>query len=145
MESIINLTQHQPTPDQVAAGVVAINYGDAPLAYPVVAVDREQDNARLLCALNFSKIPTVAEVYAAADEIVSVALHYECKKAMIGGAPFLMTALAQALLAVGIEPVYAFSERVVVEKTDDAGQVTKTAVFKHVGFVPACVEYLGSV
>ena len=145
MEPIINLTQHQPTPDQIEAGVVAINYGDSPLAYPMVAVDREQDNARLLCALNFRKIPTPSEVYAAADEIVAVALHYECKKAMIGGAPFLMTALAQALLEVGIEPVYAFSERVVVEKVADDGQVTKTAVFKHVGFVPACVEYLGSV
>lgn len=145
MQPIINLTQHQPTPDQVAAGVVSINYGDAPLAFPVIAVDREQDNARLLCALNFRKIPTESEVYAAAEEIVMVALHYECKKAMIGGAPFLMTALAQALMKVGIEPVYAFSERIVVEKADEAGQVTKTAVFKHVGFVPACLEYLGSV
>lgn len=126
--SIINLTQHQATPDQVAAGVVA--------------VDKAEDVARLQSALNFRTIPTPVKVYDAANEVVAVALNYDCKKAMIGGAPFLMTALAQALRKVGIEPVYAFSERVVVEKVADDGQVTKTAVFKHVGFVPACLDYL---
>ncbi|MHB0929605.1 MAG: hypothetical protein ACYC3W_12015, partial [Candidatus Nanopelagicales bacterium] len=57
--------------------------------------------------------------------------------AMIGGAPFLMAPLEKALLSIGINPVFAFSERKSVEAHGADGTVTKTQVFKHVGFVPA--------
>lgn len=58
--------------------------------------------------------------------------------AMIGGAPYMMALLEQALWARGIVPLYAYSERRSVEKTDPiTGEVTKTAVFVHLGFVGA--------
>ena len=58
-------------------------------------------------------------------------------KAMIGGAPYLMAELEKELWYRGIEPVYAFTKRESVETTDENGNVTKTAVFKHAGFVSA--------
>ena len=54
---------------------------------------------------------------------------------MIGGAPYLMSALENALMAVGIKPLYSFSERVSMEETIADGTVRKTNVFRHVGFV----------
>lgn len=35
------------------------------------------------------------------------------------------------------EPVYAFSRRESVERTGENGQVLKTAVFRHIGFIEA--------
>ena len=58
-------------------------------------------------------------------------------RAMIGGAPYLMAELEKELWRLGIEPVYAFSRRESVESTDAEGNVTKTAIFKHIGFVSA--------
>ena len=54
---------------------------------------------------------------------------------MIGGAPFFMGALEAALYRRDLTPLYAFSRREVVEKATDDGAVTKTAVFRHEGFV----------
>lgn len=38
-------------------------------------------------------------------------------------------------LAIGVKPLYSFTERASVESTNEAGEVVKTNVFKHVGFV----------
>lgn len=54
---------------------------------------------------------------------------------MIGGAPFLMPVLDKALRNYGHRPIYAFSKRESVEKTNPDGTVVKTSVFKHAGFV----------
>ena len=70
-----------------------------------------------------------------ADEIAKIALRTNAKKAMIGGAPFFMGYLETALKSVGIQPLYAFSQRVSVETTAEDGTVTKQNVFKHMGFV----------
>lgn len=144
MTAIINLTQHVATQDQVEAGVVCIDYandGDLNVAMPMTPRDREVDSSRIKWLLNFTYIPTRSELKDRAESIALIARQYNCAKAMIGGAPFFMPYLEKALWAVGIQPVYAFSERVVVEKTDDAtGRVTKTAVFKHVGFVETYAE-----
>lgn len=53
---------------------------------------------------------------------------------MIGGAPYLMILLHDALVGRDIQPLYAFSERVSVEK-EEGGKIIKISVFKHVGFV----------
>ena len=53
---------------------------------------------------------------------------------MIGGAPYLIASLHDALVGRDIQPLYAFSKRVSVEKKE-GGEVIKTSVFKHVGFV----------
>lgn len=54
---------------------------------------------------------------------------------MIGGAPYLMPILEKALAKYGIQILYSFTKRETVEKTDENGNVVKTAIFRHVGFV----------
>ena len=123
---IINLTQHTATPEQIAQGVVDLT-GEALTA--------------LRGALTFDTLPVSEDVVEAAEEIAALAAsHFGVvpEAAMIGGAPFLMAALERALRVYGIKPLYAFSVRDSVEKTcPDTGAVTKTAIFKHVGFIEA--------
>ena len=54
---------------------------------------------------------------------------------MIGGALWLMAPLEKALRDAGVIPIYAFSERVVVEEILPGGEVRKVAIFRHKGFV----------
>ncbi len=128
---ILNLTQHLATPEQREAGVV-----DLP----------ETVRGILLDALTFDFLPTSEEIRARAETLAEIAHnqipahpHFD-EKALIGGAPYLMAPLERALLARGIEPVYAFSLRESVERIGPDGQVTKTSVFRHVGFVSAVRE-----
>lgn len=120
---IINLTQHQTTPDQALDGVV----------------EPENKNA-VQSALTFEVIPTGDEMSERAELLARIAADSGCKKAMIGGAPFFMSTLERALKEAGITPLYAFSVRDSVEKVDSNGVVTKSNVFKHVGFVKAAYE-----
>jgi len=134
---ILNLTQHQATPAQLKAGVFEPD------------PDTKQRIRQLLI---FSSLPTKAEIEKRARELASIAdwelsslytswdsqaQHSSCRGgyAMIGGAPYLMSALEKALKARGIQPLYAFSRREVVEKVNKDGSVTKTQIFKHLGFV----------
>lgn len=127
---IINLTQHTATPDQIDAGVIDLN---------------PSQRAILAQWLTFTSCPTRQEVLERAALIAGGAANDSralgdvpmCGAAMIGGAPFLMGALETALVARGIKPLYAFSTRESVESVDSTGKVTKTAVFRHAGFVPA--------
>lgn len=105
---IINLTQHNATPEQVAEGVV-----DLP----------SELRTRLVELLTFNTLPGVAEVFQRAQDIAKLAAEWldeqphpedygrdgaALAEAMIGGAPFLMANLEAALLVYAIEPVYAF-------------------------------------
>ena len=141
---ILNLTQHLATTEQVKAGVVNV-----------------VDNKKLSEKLTFNSMPTAQEVNKAAEylaalasyeifwQIVNKSTEYLCPvenedlihrrrantQVMIGGAPFLMSALEKALKAEGLCPVYAFSQRESVEVILDNGDTRKTAVFRHLGFV----------
>lgn len=119
---ILNLTQHTPTPEQIAAGVVDVT---------------AEHKGTLLSLLNFSEIPTRPEISKRANAIAEIAMNYDCQKAMIEGALWLMGELEQALVLCpdSIQPVYAFSERVSEEVINPDGTVTKKVLFKHVGFV----------
>ena len=117
---ILNLTQHQATADQVAAGVVNVN---------------PEFKERLTAFLTFDTLPLAWEIEYAAELIAILALEHGATRAMIGGAPFLMPTLEKALIAEGIKPCYAFSERVSEEQAQTDGSVRKVNVFKHVGFV----------
>lgn len=120
--TIVNLTQHNATNDQIDAGVFNVDYDHNELDY-------------LRSLLTFDSIPTIEDMQQRADEIAKIALRTNAKKAMIGGAPFFMGYLETALKSVGIQPLYAFSQRVSVETTAEDGTVTKQNVFKHMGFV----------
>ena len=117
--TILNFTQHAATAEQVAAGVIDL---------------MQHDLASLKALLNFVGLPTADEIYERAYAIAALAENLFAESVMIGGAPFLMPVLQKALQMRGITVLYAFSERVSIEKIVD-GVVVKTNEFKHIGFV----------
>lgn len=117
---ILNLTQHNATPEQLAQGVVDLA--------PNLATD-------VRGMLNFNEIPTTEEMYRRADSIAQIAEEEGATHAMIGGAPYFMSPLEGALLTHGITPLYAFSVRESQEITQEDGSVRKVNVFRHIGFV----------
>ena len=135
---ILNLTQHAATPEQVAAGVVDAN--------PELLEQLQK-------LLTFETLPEGFEVKFRAEDIAELAVewakaqgtqnagseHFSGRtptgpRTMIGGAPFLMAELEQALVLQNIRPVFAFSQRVSVEVKTESG-VVKTSEFRHLGFV----------
>lgn len=115
---ILNLTQHNATLEQIEAGVT-----------------EPSDKKEIQDLLTFNKMPTREEILDRASKLCHLAHCYGADKVLIGGAPYLMGALEDELERTGITPVYSFSERVSVEKTDTDGTVRKTNEFRHVGFV----------
>jgi hypothetical protein len=110
--NIKNLTQHAPTSDQ--SGVTAVDLTASAL-------------------LNFSTPPSVEEINGRAIGLAALAAGYA--SAMVGGAPYLMGPLVAALKAAGVQPLFSFTERKSVEKTNPDGSVTKTSDFAHVAWV----------
>ena len=121
---ILNLTQHNATPDQVAAGVI-----------------EPRNKKEVQDLLTFTGIPTQRDILIRARALMEIAVTEEVTATMIGGAPYLMAALEVALVETGIKPVYSFSERRSVETHQPDGSVTKTNVFVHAGWVPATTGY----
>jgi hypothetical protein len=124
---ILNLTQHAATPEQVLAGVVDLS---------------AEMRAKLSDILTFRMSPDLASIDSRAAMLAQIADGDSLsipvapfKSAMIGGAPFLMSALEHQLKMRGIAPLYAFSQRVSSEVTNADGSVTKLNEFKHIGFV----------
>ena len=115
---ILNLTQHQATPEQVGSGV----------AEPA-------DKLRVRALLTFSAIPTKEEMVGKAEELAELALKEGANAAMVGGAPFFMSTLEDALKKRGIRVLYAFSVRESVDQIMENGSIKKVAIFRHVGFV----------
>lgn len=127
---IVNLTQHPASAEQIAAGVT-----DLPA----------EQRAILTAALTFESLPSREEILAAAETVAGLADnagpadHILPDAAMIGGAMWLMGPLAAAIEGRGIEALFAFSQRESVEEVQADRSVRKTAVFRHVGFVPAVI------
>ena len=118
MKKIINLTQHLATPEQIEAGVYEPKNKDS-----------------VIKNLTFAKLPNRIGILVRAVNLANLAKKEGAECAMIGGAPYLMSALEKALMANQIKPVYAFTKRESVEITDADGSVKKTSVFKHAGFI----------
>jgi hypothetical protein len=115
---IVNLTQHITTPEQLVAGVF------------------EPDNkAEIQGLLTFHAVPVGNDIKRKASLLADIAESNGTTHAMIGGAPFFMSALENALLEREIQPVYAFSVRDSIEETMPDGSVVKRNVFRHAGFV----------
>jgi hypothetical protein len=144
---VLNLTQHKATKDQKEAGVI-----DLPESY----------RKKIIELLTFNEIPDCDEIHGRvimlvnvveeflSDEMSPVKEEFLEAKAndyngvgelglafMIGGAPFFMPELQRELSKIGT-PLYAFSKREVVETVNDNGEVLKSSVFKHIGFVRGC-------
>ncbi len=154
MNIIINATQHSATPDQIAAGVYAsthetklrewLTFDSIPSRLTI------QQHAQFIAGYVVDQAMEIvknadfdAPHHKALQQLAGMPAYRDtiCKsfriKAMIGGAPYLMAELEKELWHLGIEPVYAFTKRESVESVDENGNVTKTAVFKHAGFVSA--------
>lgn len=131
---VLNFTQHRCTPDQLAAGII-----DCP----------EEFRDRLANLLTFDELPTSNEVYGRAFQVAwlfeTVAIHlgfdYATEEtslhAMIGGAPFFMSSLEDALTEINVRVYYAFSRRESVDLVQGDGVAVKVAAFKHVGLYEA--------
>lgn len=128
---ILNLTQHNATPEQKAQ----------------LVVEPRMTKEKIRELLTFEEIPTKEEIEARAKELARIAVSEASMYAgdtdneiwitrvMIGGAPYLMGALEKALRECGFTPVYAFSKRESEEIPQPDGSVKKIQVFRHVGFV----------
>lgn len=164
--TIINLTQHSATADQVAAGVLdvtdqtllsqllTINIGGlngfANISRPV---QEETLRYRAREILNAFVLPEIARVvrehFQSLLENEDQPFEWSNVRAlnarndlpvvqcMVGGFHPLMAVLIPMLRAHGAEPLVALSDRVTVEETLPDGTVKKTQVFKHLGFYPA--------
>jgi len=138
---ILNLTQHDATEDQLAQGVFE---------------PRTEIKEKIKTLLTFETLPTTLMIDDVSSKLATLAedefidhlvnlnqlskddydengLPSECE-VMIGGAPFLMSSLESDLLARGLQPVYAFSKRVVKE-VKKGKSVKKIEEFTHEGFV----------
>ena len=133
--SVINLTQHTATADQAAAGVFNLPEAVRQELSTLLTFDDVSDATATEIAARAGRIALIAALHASPDDRDDD--NGFADAAMIGGAPWLMRPLADALICQGIRPVFAFSKRETVEAPDGNGGVRKTAVFKHAGFVPA--------
>lgn len=116
--TIINLTQHDSTPEQRLGGVV-----------------EPSDKQLIRDLLTFNSIPSKEEMAEKASKLADVAVNEKAEAAMIGGAPYFMSALEMALKEHGVKPMYAFSVRESADVTQTDGSVRKVAIFRHLGFV----------
>ena len=128
---ILNLTQHNATPEQKAQ----------------LVVEPRMTKEKIKKLLTFEEIPSKEEIEARAEKLAEIAVseasHYAGEtdnevwitRVLLGGAPFFMGALEKAIRECGFTPVYAFSKRESVDQPQPDGSVKKIAVFRHIGFV----------
>jgi len=141
--SIINLTQHPATNEQVSAGVFDLPPGlrgdlVAMLTFDALpGADEVRDRAHDIAVMASMLASGEDRAEEAGDEVAESDLGAFALSAMIGGAPYLMAPLEIALREQGIEPVYAFSVRESTEQVQQDGSVRKVNTFRHAGFVPA--------
>ena len=125
---ILNLTQHAATPDQIAAGVIEPN---------------PYEKAVIRQMLTFDAPPDQKEMDRRGRMLARMIHDYrfpgngrtECRRAMIGGAPFFMSTLEEHVKGSCMIPVYAFSRREADETQRGDGSVEKRQIFRHAGFV----------
>jgi hypothetical protein len=152
--TILNLTQHSATPDQVAAGVVDLPEDRRAALSKALTVSEEElviCDDELFEDLMQGRVSRIIaliwqDIVQAKREQCADALQEENNfdfwhvsrqplfRAMVGGAPYLVERLNRRLREHGVTPVYATSARKSVEVTNPDGSVTKTQVFAHLGF-----------
>ena len=126
MTTIINLTQHQPTAEQVAAGVVNLR--------------RDLLESLNLC-LNFEAQYAKEDLELSAKSIIALLFHNGSsgvgQRVMVGGMPSFMLILEKTLLQAGFRVLYAKTDRISEDQPQEDGTVRKISVFKHIGFYEA--------
>jgi hypothetical protein len=149
---ILNLTQHNPSSEQIAEGVV--NPDALSDVRPLLTIETEILTAspdlraealdarvssimgclyRQLSSLRKERMTQALEEETAMA--MDNAMSQPICSAMIGGAPYLTERLVPRLRAAGVRPVYAISERVSQEVVQEDGSTKKVAQFRHLGFI----------
>lgn len=123
---IINLTQHKATAEQLTLGVVDLPYSKREELQKLLTFEELDNGYIYVMKERAERIADLAES-AICDENNRVV--------MIAGAPFFMSTLEKALSRRDIQVCYAFSRRESAETVNADGTVSKTAVFKHAGFI----------
>jgi hypothetical protein len=128
MVGIINLTQHELTPEQKK----------------FVDIECYTDRNKVKDLLTFTKLPTQIQILQRAVDLANIVRdivdqdeHINLFLVLIGGAPYLMKPLIEELREIGVTPVFSYTDRVSVETMQPDGSVVKTQVFKHLGYVEA--------
>ena len=128
MVGIINLTQHELTPEQ----------------REFIDIECHTVRQKVKDLLTFTELPTKEEIYyraldlaAIVENIVDQDEQVDLFLVLIGGAPYLMKPLIEELKKIGVTPVFSYTDRVSVETMQPDGSVVKTQVFKHLGYVEA--------
>jgi len=119
---ILNLTLHKATQQQLDAGLVDLT------GKHKVILDE---------LLNFNYLPSTKDMMVRAYEISEIPDRLGYSLVMIGGAPFFMPYLEDALRSRVIVPLYSFSTRDSVEEKTQDGGTRKVSVFRHKGFIAA--------
>lgn len=119
---ILNMTQHALVPDQCADGLQEFPAEQRPMLHRL---------------LTFETLPTAQEIGRRAAQLAEMAAENGAAGVMLGGAPFLMSALERALKARGIAVFYAFSQRRSTEIQQQDGTVQKCVRFAYAGLVEA--------
>lgn len=117
---IYNLTQHELTEEQKKDGIIEL-----PAAL----------SERVRSLLTFETLPTRAEIEERAQQLAELAAGEGAEGAMLGGVPFLMSALQNALQQRSIRTFFAFSRRRCTEVHTADGNVEKRCLFCYEGLV----------
>lgn len=123
---IFNLTQHDPTPEQIAQGLGERSPELKALVASLLTFTAEDIRQEGKIVARAQALATVAKTFA--DQGGEV---------LIGGLPALMGPLVEELRAVGLVPVFAHSDRVKEDQPQPDGTVKTVGVFKHQFFYPA--------
>jgi len=119
-QPILNLTQHTPTPEQLAAGVIEPSL-------------EEKEQIRKL--LTFEKPPSISEMEDRAFRLAHIVKEKGLTFALIAGAPYFMPILVAVLKNNNIIPLFSFTRREAKEEHLPDGTVKTTYRFKHVCFI----------
>lgn len=121
---MLNITQHTATKEQAEDGVVEPS---------------QEIKAQIQKLITFDKtvMSEPEQIWNRAKALVALIKreYPEIHKVMIGGALYFMPALTRELKEHGYEVFFSYTDRVSVETHNADGSVTKTLIFKHLGFV----------
>jgi len=120
MEPILNLTQHWATPAQKKQGVF-----------------EPPDKPAVKHLLTFPSPPSREEIERRAEALAEIAASTGAQKVMVGAAQWLVGPLTAALVRRGMDPLFAFTQRVAKDALQPDGSVKRVFTFKHAGWVKA--------
>ena len=121
---MLNITQHTATKEQVEDGVID------PAQEVKVQIQK-------LITFDQSVMKEPEQLWNRAKALVGLVkrTYPEINRVMVGGALYFMPALVKELKEQGFEVFFSYTDRVSSEVHNADGSVTKTLVFKHLGFV----------